>query len=292
MKIRVVSDLHVDVNKCYDFGFLSNPENVDLNIICGDVGGDYQCEQELLDKINIPTVCVAGNHLGYNYDNFQSLNNMICHDNLWDCTKRDCIKRLTHKYNNPKQNYVTYLENNYITFDKYVIFGGCMYSDFCLYGKNHKSTCKHVASRWLNDFRYVFTYTTSNGPVRPITPTDYIRWNTIFKKQLSKCIKDNPDRDIIVVTHFAPSIKSIESKYLNRPNRLNSPGSELNAVYACDLEQFIQDNPQIKLWTHGHVHSCFNYNVGQCKVICSPYGYYGYEQQIKPQDYYGTIITI
>jgi len=39
------------------------------------------------------------------------------------------------------------------------------------------------------------------------------------------------------------------------------------------------DHPQIKLWTHGHTHHEFDYMIGECRVVCNPRGYHGYEPQ-------------
>ena len=291
MKIRVISDLHVDVNRTQYFGFMDNPENVDLNIICGDVAGDYIREEDFLKTLDIPTICICGNHLGYNYDSIQKVNLYmgIGQRDVRDCTKEDCIKKLT-KMDFSNGN-VTYLENEYLSFGDYIIFGGCMYSDFRLYGNKHKENCKITALRWLNDFRYVYTYDKNKKLVRPIDPKDYCTWYNRFMRKLKKCIEENQDKKIIVVTHFAPSIKSIDSKYLNKPNRFSSPGSELNAVYANNLEQFIMDNPQIKYWFHGHVHSCFDYNIGNCRVVCNPFGY-KHENKIKTTHYLGKVLEI
>jgi hypothetical protein len=53
----------------------------------------------------------------------------------------------------------------------------------------------------------------------------------------------------------------------------------VNGAYSSDLDQFILDRPQIKLWTHGHTHHEFDYMIGSCRVMCNPRGYDGYEQQ-------------
>lgn len=281
MKIRVVSDLHIDVNKTTDFGFLK--EQQDLLIVAGDISGSARKELEFLELLPQNTVCVAGNHLGYDYQRIKQVNAMLGYTNPLEETKEDCLKTLTFDKR--------YLENSYIHFKNYIIFGGTMYSDFLLYGNKNKDNCINTAERWLNDFRYVYTYEKSKKLVRPVCGKDYIKWFNQFKKKLEKCIEQT-DKDIIVVTHFAPSIRSIESKYLNRENRFSSPGSELNAVYANNMEEFIKQNPRIKLWAHGHVHSKFDYNIEQCRVVCCPYGYYGYEQEMLPQEFIGMEIDI
>jgi len=51
----------------------------------------------------------------------------------------------------------------------------------------------------------------------------------------------------------------------------------MNGGYASDLSNFILDHPQIKLWTHGHMHQCFDYMIGSTRVVCNPRGYEGHE---------------
>ena len=51
----------------------------------------------------------------------------------------------------------------------------------------------------------------------------------------------------------------------------------MNGGYHSNLEEFIMDRPNIKLWTHGHTHEDFDYMVGDTRVVCNPRGYIGYE---------------
>jgi hypothetical protein len=51
----------------------------------------------------------------------------------------------------------------------------------------------------------------------------------------------------------------------------------MNGGYSSDLESFIIDRPQIKLWTHGHTHHNFDYMIGSTRIVCNPRGYEGYE---------------
>jgi len=37
------------------------------------------------------------------------------------------------------------------------------------------------------------------------------------------------------------------------------------------------DHAQIRLWTHGHTHEDFDYEIGTCRVVCNPRGYVGHE---------------
>jgi hypothetical protein len=59
------------------------------------------------------------------------------------------------------------------------------------------------------------------------------------------------------------------------------------------MEQFILDNPKIKYWYHGHVHDHFDYTIGQCRIVCEPYGYRSNgEQKTSPKKWYGKEIEI
>ena len=277
MKIRIVSDLHVDVNKIIDFGFVEKINDCDLTLIAGDIGGDYKIEEVFLDElkkiIKMPVLCVGGNHLGYNYlqrgDRFK---------NILDGTKLWSLDYLSDKYD---VGDIGYLNNQAQIIGDYVVFGGTMYSNFELYG--NPDYYGERAEEWMNDFRYIYTY--GDEDVRLITYKDYIKWFDRFLVDLKSCLQHYKDKNFIVLSHFAPSIKSISDKY-------NGQYKELNPAYASNLEEFIKEYLQIKLWVHGHMHDSFDYYIGQCRVVCEPYGYYGREQELKPNEYMGKVIEL
>ena len=53
----------------------------------------------------------------------------------------------------------------------------------------------------------------------------------------------------------------------------------MNGGYSSDMDEFMAERPQIKLWTHGHTHHQFDYVVGETRVVCNPRGYINYEPQ-------------
>lgn len=79
-----------------------------------------------------------------------------------------------------------------------------------------------------------------------------------------------PWKQMVVVGHHTPSFFSCHEKYKD--------DSLMNGGYHSDLSEFILDRPAIKLWTHGHTHELFDYTIGECRVVCNPRGYIGYEQ--------------
>jgi Icc-related predicted phosphoesterase len=67
----------------------------------------------------------------------------------------------------------------------------------------------------------------------------------------------------IVVTHHAPSPKSVLKEYKD---------DIVSSAYASNLESMIlQYQPQF--WIHGHIHVPIVYEVGMTKIVCNPYGY-------------------
>ena len=65
----------------------------------------------------------------------------------------------------------------------------------------------------------------------------------------------------------------------------------MNGAYASDLSDFILDQENIKYWVHGHMHDPFDYEIGQCRVVCNPRGYSNERGNIRDLDL-KKIITI
>ena len=69
----------------------------------------------------------------------------------------------------------------------------------------------------------------------------------------------------IVVTHHAPSIRSVPAHHQSHI---------VTAAYASDLRKFIINHKR-DYWFHGHLHSSSNYQLADCRVMCNPKGYKG-----------------
>jgi len=70
-------------------------------------------------------------------------------------------------------------------------------------------------------------------------------------------------RKIVFVTHHAPSLASVEERYLK---------DLLTPSYASDLTALMGEGGP-RLWVHGHVHHKVDYRVGGTRVVCNPRGY-------------------
>ena len=78
-------------------------------------------------------------------------------------------------------------------------------------------------------------------------------------------------KKFVVCGHHTPSPFSIHPKYAN--------AETMNGGYTSDLTEFILDRPMIKLWTHGHTHEDFDYQIGPTRVVCNPRGYVSHESR-------------
>src|SRR5574344_1235895 len=137
MKIRIVSDIHGDINEYKKFKF-----EYEFIICCRDISGDRFTTEKWVNENIKQGIFVAGNHLGYNH---------ITND------KNDSIN-LSVKYLQDKfsDGPVRFLENQYMIKDDIVFIGCILFTDFDLYG--NKFLSKEIAKVQLNDYRQVKIY--------------------------------------------------------------------------------------------------------------------------------------
>ncbi len=257
MKIRILSDLHLDINKDHPFS-LTDTET--FTILCGDISGNPQQTVEWINSNIKKGVFVEGNHIGYDSQHsIQYIENF-----------------LASRY--PTTAPVTYLKDSYKIVDDIVFVGGILWTDFNLYGNTTQLLFKLYASQLMGDFRYNYTNichtkdeTRSNFEdlvakewIRKLRPGDTEKMFASTLKCIDTACRKFPNKKIVVVTHHAPSSKSIPEIYLT---------DKSTPAFASNLEQFIIDRPNIKLWCHGHIHTACDYQIGNCRVICNPRGY-------------------
>lgn len=143
--------------------------------------------------------------------------------------------------------------NNVVVVDEYVFISATLWSNFWNTTPNRMDKFKEMNR--LNDFRYIKDFSFDDC-------------KECFKRDF-KFIKDNvekyKEKKVIVCTHFAPSKKSIDIKYIS---------SYLNRYFVNDLDDFILENKNIKAWFFGHCHNSSDYKIGQCRCIENSQGYF------------------
>lgn len=258
MKVQILSDLHLDINRNHPFSLVDTDT---FTIIAGDISG-HPNESINWIKNNVKNgVFVEGNHIGYN--------NM----------KRSIQYIQTQLEKEfPIDANVSYLYDNYKVIGDYVFVGGILFTDYKLYGEGMYFYNKQVAVMSLNDFRYNRFNSLYDRPTdeqdgylktTKVTPSNYESMFIKTFNAIKNACEMFPDKKIVVVTHHAPSAHSIDIIYET---------DKANGSYASNLENFILDHPNIKLWCHGHIHSSSDYMIGDCRVICNPRGYENYRE--------------
>ena len=255
MKLRILSDLHLDINTRMPFNIKDKEV---FTVVCGDVSGYYLKTTKWLNKNVKNGVFVAGNHILYNKSG-HSLQYQL--------------KQFENSY--PLDDSISFLNDNYKIVDDIVFVGGTLWTDYSLYGIERKDKYMWYALWYLNDFHYGRINSRKNVMKEKKSQTIMLRpeycaimfQHTILT--IDKVCRNFPDKKVVVVTHHAPSEKSVPSIRRN---------DKVTPAFASNLEDFILRHPNIKLWCHGHIHTASDYNIGGCRVICNPRGYAKYNE--------------
>jgi Icc-related predicted phosphoesterase len=121
----------------------------------------------------------------------------------------------------------------------------------------------------MNDYKLIRTGPEHLTWHRRLKAVDTVNIHTQDKKFIFEKIKEikKLGKKCVVMTHHAPSFKSIVEKY---------KGSNLSGAYATEcFEDIWETEPDI--WVHGHIHDSVEYTINKTKVFCNPRGYAGDE---------------
>lgn len=230
MKILLLSDLHLEFGNSVPIVDLST---FDIIVAAGDIGNGVKGAQSLLSTY--PTkkiVYVCGNHEFYGSSRDEVLTELYF---------------MTHNLPN-----FIFLENNARFIDGVYFWGSTLWTDFNLYqdaALGQLTSFQNMRDhRMISDSREWLNW--HKCAIRSFKSTmEYVNRSTIAKS--------------VVVTHFLPSIESVDKKY---------KGSLLNSSFASDLDNLI-DHYQPTLWLHGHTHSAVDYQLHSTRVVSNPRGY-------------------
>ena len=267
MKIKLVSDLHLEFSDC----FINNDEGADVLILGGDIciaqdlhdhpepantadqaaiangtglGRRQMTAQRFRDffkrcSFQFPHVIyIMGNHEFYNGKFYAGIDYM-----------RDEVA----KYPN-----ITMLEQDMKIIDDVVFVGGTLWTNM----NKRDPLTMHAIEGMMNDFRIIrndkrnyATMSALDVAIRHDKTLGYIK----------HVVQEHKDKTCVVVGHHSPSFQSVNPIYAHE--------TLMNGGYHSDLSEFIMDHPQIKLWTHGHTHHPFDYVIGETRIVCNPRGY-------------------
>lgn len=265
MKITIVTDLHLEFDKNPTMKLAGG----DVLLLPGDVAVAKYFKPGRTDKDAKKMLRIADPFFKEECAKFDKvfyiMGNHEHYHNIFDYTVEIMREYLAGTN-------VTILDKEWADLNEdWQIFGGTLWTDY----NNNDWFARHAAQDKMNDHTIIKKIKPVNNPYgKPFgrfLPTDAYDEHKLTLKALEEGIYDYKriDRKTIVMTHHAPTAKSVHPRFGN---------DLLNYAYFTNLEDTILDHPNIKYWFHGHTHDGHDYMVGDnCRVICNPRGYAGYE---------------
>lgn len=254
MKIQLLSDLHLEVHP--HFKPLPAPD-AQLLVLAGDIGS-YQAGSLLagddfgLERFSpklgwpVPVLYVPGNH---EYDN---LDFDAAHGRL-----RQVCERLG----------ITWLERETLQLDGVRFIGTTLWADFdALVTDSDRldPSNARVLKKREKAFRAANYYLRKMGTTRRGEPLLADGWRELgleCEQWLRRALAEPFDGTTVVVTHFAPSLRSADPRYGLTPG---------TAGFCNSLDELL---PLAQLWLHGHLHCQQDYEAGDCRVVANTLGY-------------------
>lgn len=253
MRIQLLSDLHLETHP----HFRARPApGADLLVLAGDIGS-YQNGSALdpgldpdfgLDRFApergwpVPVLYVPGNH------EYDGLDFDETHARL-----RASCDRLG----------ITWLERASTVIDGVRFIGTTLWSDFDALGAEGESPTRWIERRErafrAANFHLRRTGTTRGGQafLAEQVREEALRCQAWLDTELA-----HPHAGpTVVITHFAPSLGSVDPRYGLTPG---------TAAFCNALDDRLE---RADLWLHGHLHCAFDYRLRGCRVVANPMGY-------------------
>lgn len=231
MKLNVLSDLHLSL------GALAMPENqADVVVLAGDIARPKEAIA-WASGFAKPVLYVPGNHEFYGGSIAGTLEE---------------LKRLS------AGTRIQVLDNDEAVIDGVRFLGATLWTDFMLSGAgDERVAAMREAQRFMRDFSRIRI---GDALFTPEASTALFARDAAW---LEHRLAQPHAGATVVITHHAPSRKSIHPRFADSP---------MNACFVSDAERLI-DGSRARLWIHGHTHDSFDYFVNGTRVLCNPRGY-------------------
>lgn len=243
MKLWVLSDLHVDINRRYPLALPDPRPGHDAVVIAGDIchGLDEAVSFIARETLNAkPVVLVAGNHEFYGFDRLAEM--------------------ASGRAEAAKFPNIHLLERDTVEIGGVTFLGCTLWTDYRYAGGREQARAMYLAGQRLNDHRLI----TNGGGVW--TPQDALEEHEASRAWLGAELGKAAAAPKVVVTHHAPSPGSVHERYRD---------DLLTGAFASDLGGLIG---RATLWVHGHMHSPADYVQDGCRVVANPRGYVGIKE--------------
>jgi len=234
VKLNILSDLHLSL------GALAIPQNAaDAVVLAGDIARPREAVAWAAGFPK-PVLYVPGNHEFYG----GSIAGTVAE-----------LKRLCTGTG------IRVLDNDDVIIAGVRFLGTTLWTDFMLFGEGEKrAAAMSKSQRFMRDFTSIRI---GEAAQEPFTPAASAALFKIHAGWLKRKLSEPHDGPTVVITHHAPSRKSIHPRFAD---------SLLNACFVSDAERLVESSGA-RLWVHGHTHDSFDYQVNRTRVVCNPRGY-------------------
>lgn len=243
MLIKVFSDLHLEFrNNLFDHIHNPHPDDgITTLCLCGDIstGTASRSFVEEMCKQFKHVLMICGNH-EYYYNDFEKVN----------------VDWAKYEQDEAPDNF-HFLYNDWRILDGVRFLGATMWTSF---DKGEPMTMK-AARQEMNDYQEI----RCQGQV--ITPHFILREHDRAIDFLTEKFDEKFDGPTVVMSHHSPG---------NEIRRRGRKVDNIGSCYFADIEEMVGDYDCVDLWLHGHTHQNWDYLINNTRVICNPYGYWGY----------------
>lgn len=254
MHIQLLSDLHLEENSAFQ---PQRAPGADVLVLAGDIGsyqggsalsalGDEDFGLGRFADWPVPVIVVPGNH------EYDALDFDATHARL-----RATCERLG----------LIWLERETIVLHGVRFVGTTLWADFDALAPRGPTAsladqlqARHKAFR-AADYYLRIAATTRGGA--PFLAEQIREHALVCQAWLRAALAEPFDGPTVVVTHFAPSLRSADPRYGLRPG---------TAGFCNALDDLL---PLADLWLHGHLHCAIDWrdDSGRCRVVANPLGY-------------------
>jgi predicted phosphodiesterase len=249
MKIQLLSDLHLEAHPHWQARPIAG---ADLLVLAGDIGS-YQAGSQLagedfgLERFSplrdwpVPVLFVPGNH------EYDTLDFDEAHRRL----QQTCV-RLG----------IQWMERETCVMAGVRFVGTTLWTDFdALAAQESPERQLKAREKAFRAANYYLKKTLTTRDTQPWL-AEGIREQALRCQQwLRQALAQPHAGPTVVVTHFAPSLRSADPRYGLVPG---------TAGFCNALDDLL---PCADLWLHGHLHAPSDYRVERCRVVANPLGY-------------------
>ncbi|WP_028101538.1 metallophosphoesterase [Pseudoduganella violaceinigra] len=240
MRLLILSDLHREFWRKHQVSFDTAASAPDAVVLAGDIDTNGVRAVQWAEKSfdGIPVIYVHGNHEGYGHNLDREI---------------EKIRAASAATSN-----VTFLDCGEHIVGNVRFLGAALWTDFKLFGDDRRYFAMARAEEAMSDYRCIRLASKSYGRLRS---KDTALFHEQQKSWIAEKLATRHDGPTVVVTHMAPSMRSVPTQYAN---------DLLSSAYASNLDEVVE---KADIWVHGHMHESLDYKIGPCRVVCNPFGY-------------------